>query len=168
MASLKTLSVMRHRHLCPCLSTMPKAIPSNSTSNPSFKRDKGISCSSGSAVHYNRTRRHHDLRRDMFLRVVPEEGQDVPPEGLSAAGEGAAFTDIAFEPVSSNRRLRCRRCVGLHPKCRQFLPVLAPSGTDMLGVFGDSDGDTPVSSSKTCPLSHCWRLTLRRPTSRRL
>ena len=50
MASLKTLSVMRHRHLCPCLSTMPKAIPSNSISNPSFKRDKGISCSSGSAV----------------------------------------------------------------------------------------------------------------------
>ena len=70
--------------------------------------------------------------------------------------------------VSSNRRLRCRRCVGLHQKCRQFLPVLAPSGTDMLGVFGDSDGDTPISSSKTCPLSHCWRLTLRRPTSRRL
>ena len=29
MASLNTLSVMRHRHLCPCLSTMPKAIPSN-------------------------------------------------------------------------------------------------------------------------------------------
>jgi hypothetical protein len=29
---------------------MPKAIPSNSISNPSFKRDKGISCSSGSAV----------------------------------------------------------------------------------------------------------------------
>jgi hypothetical protein len=50
MASLKTLSVMRHRHLCPCLSTMPKAIPSNSISNPSFRRDKGISCSSGSAV----------------------------------------------------------------------------------------------------------------------
>ena len=50
MASLNTLSVMRHRHLCPCLSTMPKAIPSNSISNPSFKRDKGISCSSGSAV----------------------------------------------------------------------------------------------------------------------
>src|SRR6476620_9785713 len=40
MASLKTLSVMRHRHLCPCLSTMPKAVPSNSISNPSFKRDK--------------------------------------------------------------------------------------------------------------------------------
>ena len=88
MASLKTLSVMRHRHLCPCLSTMPKAIPSNSTSNPSFKRDKGISCSSGSSVHYNHSR-HHDLRRDMFLRVVLAEGQDVPPEGLSAAGEGA-------------------------------------------------------------------------------
>lgn len=50
MASLKTLSVMRHRHLCPCLSTMPKAIPSNSISNPSFKRDKGISCSSGRPV----------------------------------------------------------------------------------------------------------------------
>jgi transposase len=27
--------------------------------------------------------------------------------GLSAVGEGAAFTDIAFEPVSSNRSLRC-------------------------------------------------------------
>jgi len=50
MASLKTLSVMRHRHLCPCLSTMPKAIPSNSISNPSFKRDKGISCSSSGSV----------------------------------------------------------------------------------------------------------------------
>jgi hypothetical protein len=50
MASLKTLSVMRHRHLCPCLSAMLKAIPSNSISNPSFKRDKGISGSSGSVV----------------------------------------------------------------------------------------------------------------------
>jgi hypothetical protein len=50
MASLNTLSVMRHRHLCPCLSTMPKAIPSNSISNPSFKRDKGISCSSSGSV----------------------------------------------------------------------------------------------------------------------
>jgi hypothetical protein len=27
--------------------------------------------------------------------------------GLSAVGEGAALTDIAFEPVSSNRSLRC-------------------------------------------------------------
>ena len=52
MASLKTLSVMRHRHLCPCLSAMLKAIPSNSISNPSFKRDKGISCSSGSVVSH--------------------------------------------------------------------------------------------------------------------
>jgi hypothetical protein len=50
MAALKTLSVIRHRHLCPCLSTMPKPIPSNSISNPSFKRDKGISCSPARAV----------------------------------------------------------------------------------------------------------------------
>ena len=43
----------------------------------------------------------------MLLRVVPEEGQDVLPEELNAVGEGAALTDIAFEPVSSNRSLRC-------------------------------------------------------------
>src|SRR3974377_1582273 len=64
MASLNTLSVMRHRHLCPCLSTMPKAIPSNSISNPSFKRDKGISCSSGSAVTHNGGNRLFDFVRD--------------------------------------------------------------------------------------------------------
>ena len=44
----------------------------------------------------------------MLLRVVPEEGQDVLPEELNAVGEGAALIDIAFEPVSSNRSLRCR------------------------------------------------------------
>jgi hypothetical protein len=38
MASLNTLSVMRHRHLCPCLSTMPKAIPSSSSAAYSRRR----------------------------------------------------------------------------------------------------------------------------------
>ena len=43
---------------------MPKAIPSNSISNPSFKRDKGISCSSGSAVTHNGGNRLFDFVRD--------------------------------------------------------------------------------------------------------
>jgi hypothetical protein len=40
-------------------------------------------------------------------RVVPEEGQNVLPEDSTPWGEGAALIDIAFEPVSSNRSLRC-------------------------------------------------------------
>ena len=40
--------------------------------------------------------------RAMLLRVVPEEGRDVLPE-YSAPWAN----DIAFEPVSSNRSLRC-------------------------------------------------------------
>ena len=106
MASLKTLSVMRHRHLCPCLSTMPKAIPSNSISNPSFKRDKGISCSSGSVVIIAVSSpswlapRHASAGRAL-------RRSECSTRGLNAVGEGAALIDIAFEPVSSNRSLRC-------------------------------------------------------------
>jgi len=40
----------------------------------------------------------HGLQRDMLLRVVPEEGQDVLPEDSTAVGERVALTDIAFEP----------------------------------------------------------------------
>ena len=36
-----------------------------------------------------------------------------------------------------------------------------PYGTEMFGNFGAKDGDTPISSSQTCPVSHCWRVTLR-------
>ena len=38
----------------------------------------------------------------------------------------------------------------------------------MLGNFGDSEVDTPISSSQTWPVSHCSRVTLRRPLRRRL
>ena len=38
----------------------------------------------------------------------------------------------------------------------------------MFANFGDSDVDTPISSSHTWPVSHCWRVTLRRPFMRRL
>ena len=58
-------------------------------------------------VHYSRVVAVMARGCDMLLRVVPEEGQDVLPEELNAVGEGAALTDIAFEPVSSNRSLRC-------------------------------------------------------------
>ena len=38
----------------------------------------------------------------------------------------------------------------------------------MLANFGDSEVDTPISSSHTCRVSHCWRVTLRNPVRRRL
>jgi hypothetical protein len=101
MASLNTLSVMRHRHLCPCLSTMPKAIPSNSISNPSFKRDKGISCSSsGSVVTIAESSPSWLATRHASAgRALRRSGCSA--RGLNAVGEGAALTDIALQPVSS-------------------------------------------------------------------
>ena len=54
MASLNTLSVMRHRHLCPCLSTMPKAIPSNSISNPIIQARQRHQLLLWQCCHYSR------------------------------------------------------------------------------------------------------------------
>src|SRR5450759_6027457 len=42
-----------------------------------------------------------------------------------------------------------------------------PYGTEMLGKFGESEVDTPISSFQTLPSSHCARVTLRRPVRRR-
>ena len=44
------------------------------------------------------------LRDDQRER---DSGEGCSARGLNAVGEGAALTDIAFEPVSSNRSLRC-------------------------------------------------------------
>jgi hypothetical protein len=53
-------------------------------------------------------RRHHGLRRDMLLRSCLKTVR-MFCRGLNAVGAG--LTDIAFEPVSSNRSLRCGETV---------------------------------------------------------
>ena len=57
-------------------------------------------------------------------------------QGLSAVGEGAALTDIAFEPVSSNRSLRCGETefsgqrAGQFYKCSSAPRLEGPCGSD--------------------------------------
>ena len=47
-------------------------------------------------------------RRRLLARFTYDHGADWPLDWrVNAVGEGAALTDIAFEPVSSNRSLRC-------------------------------------------------------------
>jgi hypothetical protein len=56
---------------------MLKAIPSNSVSNPSFKRDKGINCSSGRAViiaessHHTPNQRHSPRTFTTAILALP-------------------------------------------------------------------------------------------------
>ena len=83
----------------------------------------------------------------MLLRVVPEEGQNVLPEELNAVGEGAALIDIAFEPVSSNRSLRCgetefsaRRQRGRNDLGDSTTPVQRQNHARQLRQFGATAG----------------------------
>ena len=45
-----------------------------------FQFERLASRAACGSVCQSRCRRHHGLRREMLLRVVPEEGQDVLPE----------------------------------------------------------------------------------------
>ena len=67
------------------------------------------------------------LRDDQRER---DSGEGCSARGLNAVGEGAALTDIAFEPVSSNRSLRCGET--------EF------SGQRQTGRNGLGDSRTPV------------------------
>ena len=49
---------------------------------------------------------HHGLRRDMLLRVVPEEGQDVLPEDSTPRAK-----ELPSPTSHSNRSLRTEVCV---------------------------------------------------------
>jgi hypothetical protein len=47
-------------------------------------------------------------RRRLLAQFTYDHGADWPLDWrVNAVGEGAALTDIAFEPVSSNRSFRC-------------------------------------------------------------
>jgi hypothetical protein len=70
-------------------------------------------------------------RRRLLARFTYDHGADWPLDWrVNAVGEGAALTDIAFEPVSSNRSLRCRET--------EF------SGQRQTGRNGLGDSRTPV------------------------
>src|ERR1700719_4975021 len=89
------------------------------------------------------------LRDDQRER---DSGEGCSARGLSAVGEGAALTDIAFEPVSSNRSLRCgetefsgQRQTGRNGLGESRTPVQRQNLARQLRQFGAN----PPSSGKS-------------------